>query len=96
MLTAQTGMWKEAMHILSPYPLLTLPHYCFSWQKYIIDLTSSTAQKFIFDGKHEKALPAALHALRFSSKVYGPSSVQLLPAYLLLADACIGKHRSEQ
>eukprot|EP00076_Gallus_gallus_P028859 XP_015152715.1 zinc finger MYND domain-containing protein 12 isoform X1 [Gallus gallus] len=58
-------------------------------QKYIIHLTSSTAQKFIFDGKHEKALPAALHALRFSTKVYGSSSVQLVPAYILLAEACI-------
>ncbi|XP_031463821.1 zinc finger MYND domain-containing protein 12 [Phasianus colchicus] len=65
-------------------------------QKYIIDLTSSTAQKFIFDGKHKKALPAALHALRFSTKVYGSSSVQLLPAYLLLAEACIGVGNLQQ
>lgn len=27
-------------------------------QKYIIDLTYSTAQKFLWDGKHEKAMPA--------------------------------------
>ncbi|XP_040544661.1 zinc finger MYND domain-containing protein 12 isoform X2 [Gallus gallus] len=65
-------------------------------QKYIIDLTSSTAQKFIFDGKHEKALPAALHALRFSTKVYGSSSVQLVPAYILLAEACIGVGNLQQ
>uniref|UniRef100_A0A8C3KY93 Zinc finger MYND-type containing 12 n=1 Tax=Chrysolophus pictus TaxID=9089 RepID=A0A8C3KY93_CHRPC len=65
-------------------------------QKYIIDLTSSTAQKFIFDGKHKKALPAALHALRFSTKVYGSSSVQLVPAYLLLAEACIGVGNLQQ
>lgn len=84
------------MRIISPYPLLTLPYCYFSWQKYIIHLTSSTAQKFIFDGKHEKALPAALHALRFSTKVYGSSSVQLVPAYILLAEACIGKHWSKQ
>ncbi|NXK52031.1 ZMY12 protein, partial [Chauna torquata] len=59
-------------------------------QKYIIDVTSSTAQKFILDGEHEKAIPAALHALRFSTEVYGSSSVQLVPAYLLLAEAYIG------
>ncbi|KAI6073808.1 Zinc finger MYND domain-containing protein 12 [Aix galericulata] len=59
-------------------------------QKYIIDLTYSTAQKFLWDGKHEKAMPAALHALRFSTEVYGSSSVQLVPAYLLLAEACVG------
>lgn len=83
------------MHILSPYPLLTLSHYYLSLQKYIIDLTYSTAQKFLWDGKHEKAMPAALHALRFSTEVYGSSSVQLVPAYLLLAEACIGKHWSK-
>ncbi|NXC45394.1 ZMY12 protein, partial [Penelope pileata] len=65
-------------------------------QKYIIDLTYSTAQKFIFDGKHKEALPAALHALRFSTEVYGSSSVQVVPAYLLLAEACIGVGNLQQ
>ncbi|XP_021273460.1 zinc finger MYND domain-containing protein 12 [Numida meleagris] len=65
-------------------------------QKYIIDLTSSTAQKFIFNGKHKNALPAALHALRFSIEVYGSSSVQLVPAYLLLAEACLGTGNLQQ
>lgn len=51
-------MEKETVRILFPYPLLTLSHYYFSLQKYIIDLTYSTAQKFLWDGKHEKAMPA--------------------------------------
>ncbi|NXL83704.1 ZMY12 protein, partial [Alectura lathami] len=65
-------------------------------QKYIIELTYSTAQRFIFDGNHKKAFPAALHALRLSTAMYGSSSVQLVPAYLLLAEACIGAGNLQQ
>ncbi|NXJ34390.1 ZMY12 protein, partial [Ciconia maguari] len=61
-------------------------------QKYIIDLTYSTAQEFVSEGKHKEAIPAALHALRFSTEVYGSNSVQLVPAYLLLAEASTGKY----
>lgn len=50
----------------------------------------STAQEFVWDGKHEEARPAALHALRFSIEVYGSNSLQLVPAYLLLAEASTG------
>ncbi|XP_010128559.1 PREDICTED: zinc finger MYND domain-containing protein 12, partial [Chlamydotis macqueenii] len=59
-------------------------------QKYVIDLAYSTAQEFVLDGKHKEAIPAALHALRFSTEVYGSNSVQLVPAYLLLAEASAG------
>ncbi|NWS78010.1 ZMY12 protein, partial [Crotophaga sulcirostris] len=59
-------------------------------QKSIIDLTSRAAQEFILDGKHKEAIPAALHALRFSTEVYSSNSVQLVPAYLLLAEASAG------
>nr|XP_009931204.1 PREDICTED: zinc finger MYND domain-containing protein 12 [Opisthocomus hoazin] len=59
-------------------------------QKYIIDLAHSAAREFVSGGKHKEALPAALHALRFSTEVYGSDSVQLVPAYLLLAEASMG------
>ncbi|KAK2526697.1 Zmynd12, partial [Columba livia] len=59
-------------------------------QKYIVDVASSTAQEFILAGKHKEAIPAAFHALRFGSAVFGPRSAQLVPAYLLLAEASIG------
>ncbi|NXI97097.1 ZMY12 protein, partial [Psophia crepitans] len=59
-------------------------------QKYIIDLAYSTAREFVLDGKHNEAIPAALHALRFGTEVYGSNSVQLVPAYLLLAEASTG------
>ncbi|XP_074017533.1 zinc finger MYND domain-containing protein 12 [Numenius arquata] len=62
-------------------------------QKYLIDLAYGTAQEFVLDGKHKEALPAALHALRFSTEVYGSDSLQLVPAYLLLAEASTGVGR---
>lgn len=49
------------------------------------------AQKYLFEGKHEAAVPAALHSLRFRMDVHGLSSVELVPAYLLLAEASLGK-----
>ncbi|NWI08518.1 ZMY12 protein, partial [Crypturellus soui] len=59
-------------------------------QKYIIDVAQSTAQKFILGGEPGKAIPAGLQALRFSVRVHGASSVDVVPAYLLLAEACTG------
>ncbi|NXP44714.1 ZMY12 protein, partial [Heliornis fulica] len=61
-------------------------------QKYIMELSFSRAQQFVWDGKHKEAIPAALHALRFGTQVYGSNSVPLVPAYLLLAEvsACVG------
>uniref|UniRef100_A0A8C4UXX6 ZMY12 protein n=1 Tax=Falco tinnunculus TaxID=100819 RepID=A0A8C4UXX6_FALTI len=55
-----------------------------------------TAQEFVLDGKHKEAIPAALHALRFATEVYGSNSVQLVPAYLLLAEASAGVGRLPQ
>ncbi|KYO30032.1 zinc finger MYND domain-containing protein 12 isoform X1 [Alligator mississippiensis] len=59
-------------------------------QKYIADLTYEVAQKFLYEGKHEEAIPAALHSLRFSISIYGSNSVKLVPAYLILAEASTG------
>ncbi|NXP02518.1 ZMY12 protein, partial [Thinocorus orbignyianus] len=59
-------------------------------QKYLIDLTYHTARELVLEGKPREALPAALHALRFGTQVYGSNSLQLVPAYLLLAEASTG------
>ncbi|NWU73516.1 ZMY12 protein, partial [Pterocles burchelli] len=59
-------------------------------QKSIMELTYNTAQEFIWAGKHNEAIPAALQAVRFGTKVFGSNSVQLVPAYLLLAEASAG------
>ncbi|XP_004679509.1 PREDICTED: zinc finger MYND domain-containing protein 12 isoform X1 [Condylura cristata] len=59
-------------------------------QKHLIEFCYTVAQKYLFEGKHKDAVPAALHSLRFRMNVYGLSSVELVPAYLLLAEACLG------
>uniref|UniRef100_A0A8D2NPH2 ZMY12 protein n=1 Tax=Zosterops lateralis melanops TaxID=1220523 RepID=A0A8D2NPH2_ZOSLA len=56
----------------------------------LIALALSTAQGFVWAGKPLEAIPAALQALRFSSQVFGSGSVQLVPIYLLLAEASTG------
>ncbi|XP_044540080.1 zinc finger MYND domain-containing protein 12-like, partial [Gracilinanus agilis] len=58
--------------------------------KHLIELCYKVAQKYLFEGKHEESVPAALHSLRFRMNVYGLNSVQLVPAYLLLSEASIG------
>ncbi|XP_008942039.1 PREDICTED: zinc finger MYND domain-containing protein 12, partial [Merops nubicus] len=58
--------------------------------KHVLDLAYRAAQEFVLGGKHREAVPAALQALRFSTQVYGPGSLQLVPAYLLLAQASTG------
>ncbi|MXQ88184.1 hypothetical protein E5288_WYG017038 [Bos mutus] len=64
--------------------------------KHLIELCYTVAQKYIFEGKHEDAVPAALHSLRFRMNVHGLSSVELVPAYLLLAEASLGLGRVVQ
>ncbi|XP_039094655.1 zinc finger MYND domain-containing protein 12 [Hyaena hyaena] len=59
-------------------------------QKHLIEFCYTVAQKYLFEGRHEAAVPAALHSLRFRMNVYGLSSVELVPAYLLLAEASLG------
>eukprot|EP00116_Pleurobrachia_bachei_P005483 sb/3465745/ len=65
-------------------------------QKQMIDMTRTEGSKFLFEGAHEAAVPAALQALRFSIAVYGLSSVELVPAYLVLGEASIGLGRLTQ
>jgi len=62
----------------------------------MIDLTRTEGSKLLFEGAHEAAVPAALQALRFSIAVYGLSSVELVPAYLVLGEASIGLGRLSQ
>nr|XP_032654392.1 zinc finger MYND domain-containing protein 12 isoform X1 [Chelonoidis abingdonii] len=65
-------------------------------QKHLVDFTHKVAQKFVFEGKHEEAIPAALHSLHFSIDTCGPDSVELVPAYLILAEASTGLGRLTQ
>lgn len=56
----------------------------------IIDTAATRARHLLFQGLHEKAVPAALVAVRFCLQQHGPSSIELVPAYLCLGEACIG------
>uniref|UniRef100_A0A674DH36 Uncharacterized protein n=1 Tax=Salmo trutta TaxID=8032 RepID=A0A674DH36_SALTR len=44
----------------------------------------------LFEGKYQESPPTAQLSLRSAVDVYGPSAVQLVPAYLLLAEANVG------
>nr|XP_056721343.1 zinc finger MYND domain-containing protein 12 [Euleptes europaea] len=61
-----------------------------SREKFLAELTHSVAQKFLYEGKHEDAIPAALHSLKFAVSVHGLNSGELVPAYLMLAEASLG------
>ena len=63
----------------------------FNLQKQMIELTRTTGQKLLFEGKHDQAVPAAMQSLRFSIDVYGLASIELVPSYLILGEASIGK-----
>uniref|UniRef100_G1T2P3 Zinc finger MYND-type containing 12 n=2 Tax=Oryctolagus cuniculus TaxID=9986 RepID=G1T2P3_RABIT len=65
-------------------------------QKHLIEFCYTVAQKYLFEGRHEDAVPAALHSLRFRMNIHGLSSVELVPAYLLLAEASLGLGRIVQ
>ncbi|KAM4563842.1 zinc finger MYND domain-containing protein 12 isoform 2-T2 [Odontesthes bonariensis] len=54
------------------------------------DICRLVAQSKLSQGKHQEALPAAQFCLRCSIDVHGPNTVQLVPAFLLLADANMG------
>ncbi|GAA6233331.1 zinc finger MYND domain-containing protein 12 [Lates japonicus] len=56
----------------------------------LIEICRLVAQSKLSEGKHQEALPAAQFCLRCSIDVHGPSTVQLVPAYLLLAEANMG------
>lgn len=57
----------------------------------MIDLTRTTGQKLLFEGRHEQAVPAAMQSLRFAIDVHGLASIELVPSYLILGEASIGE-----
>lgn len=62
----------------------------FFFQRHMIDLTRTTGQKLLFEGRHEQAVPAAMQSLRFAIDVHGLDSIELVPSYLILGEASIG------
>ena len=62
-------------------------------QHALIDLSKNEAQKHLVMGQYELAIPGALQSLRFSMEVYGSGRIELVPAYLLLAESNLGLKR---
>ena len=59
----------------------------------MIELCRTEGQKLLFEGKYDRVVPAALESLKFSIEVYGLSSIELVPSYLMLGEASIGKYK---
>ncbi|XP_009994858.1 PREDICTED: zinc finger MYND domain-containing protein 12 [Chaetura pelagica] len=59
-------------------------------QKHVLGLVQRRAQGLVWEGRHPEAIPAALQAVRLGAEVHGSDSVQLVPSYLLLAEASTG------
>lgn len=62
-------------------------------RKELLDLCTETAQKFLVQGKYELAVPGALQSLKFAIELYGNEAAELVPSYLLLAEANLGLRR---
>jgi len=62
-------------------------------QHALVDLCKNEAQKHLVAGNFDLAIPGALQSLRFSIQVYGPARIELVPSYLLLAEANLGLKR---
>nr|XP_020476457.1 zinc finger MYND domain-containing protein 12 [Monopterus albus] len=56
----------------------------------LIEICRLVTQGKLSEGKYQEALPAAQFCLRCSIDVHGPSAVQLVPAFLQLAEANMG------
>eukprot|EP00741_Cyanophora_paradoxa_P022408 tig00021463_g21634.t1 len=65
-------------------------------QRAMIEMTRAESIKFLAHEKFELAIPAAIQALRLSVDVYGAGAIELVPAYLLLAEANLGLQRYKQ
>eukprot|EP00930_Biecheleria_cincta_P068606 TRINITY_DN561_c0_g2_i2.p1 TRINITY_DN561_c0_g2~~TRINITY_DN561_c0_g2_i2.p1 ORF type:complete len:293 (+),score=67.06 TRINITY_DN561_c0_g2_i2:223-1101(+) len=62
-------------------------------RKELLELCTETAQKFLVQGKYELAVPGALQSLKFAIDVFGSEATELVPSYLLLAEANLGLRR---
>ncbi|XP_056319492.1 zinc finger MYND domain-containing protein 12 [Danio aesculapii] len=59
-------------------------------QKHLIEMAHLEAQKWVSMKRFQDVLPAALLFQHWAMQVYGSCAVELVPAYLLLAQANIG------
>ena len=63
---------------------------------HILKLSHTVGQKLLFESKYTEAIPAAMQSLRVAIELYGLASVELVPSYLILGRASIGRFLSQQ
>lgn len=56
----------------------------------LVALCNEEASRHIVQGHFDLAVPAATYSLRFATAAYGEGKLQLVPAYLYLAEAYLG------
>eukprot|EP00466_Bigelowiella_natans_P006004 jgi/Bigna1/83620/fgenesh1_pg.111_\ len=61
----------------------------------LLKICKNEAHKHLISGSFSLAVVAGLQALRYSKAVYGTNSLDVIPAYLLLAEANMGLNRLE-
>jgi hypothetical protein len=59
----------------------------------LIDLTKNEAANLLARGQYQLSIPGAQQSMAFIKDVHGDQSVELVPAYLLLAEANLGLRR---
>lgn len=62
----------------------------------LIDLTGSVAQTFLNSGDHRMAIPGAIQSLNLAKDVFGANAIEVVPSYLLLAEANLGSRDLKQ
>jgi len=98
---AWEGVLCKVAHVLGPIlspPMLMgseeererRQHAAHASKLALIVLCRDEAARHLVKGNFELAVPAAIYALRFTTSIYGEGRVELVPAYLLLAEANLG------
>lgn len=60
----------------------------------LIEYTRSISEKFLFEGDFIRSIPGAMASLRLAIEVFGLKNVELVPSYLILGEANLGKFNS--
>jgi hypothetical protein len=59
----------------------------------LIEFTRSIAQRYLFEGDYQRAIPGAMTSLKLVIEMFGIKSVELVPSYLILGESSQGSTR---
>jgi hypothetical protein len=57
----------------------------------LIEFTRSIAQRYLFEGDYQRAIPGAMTSLKLVIEMFGIKSVELVPSYLILGESSQGQ-----